>query len=213
MKLLAEINTEYRYSLSWRLIALPLVYFFHSTFVSSEQPLTCSTCLKTRICSCGTSLALHAEFLLKLTLYILYIKIKNISQSWYLINAIWSVDAPFTWQIHSSCQNNVLQVRSCMYTTINTPTNTLFSDGFWNTITTYVSKAGGIYTLSHVNPKFLKDITASPVKQRRICLISMYELFGYPATWLCNFPIACRCISEQRPDLCKCHFISLAVQA
>lgn len=66
---------------------------------------------------------------------------------------------------------------------------------------------------SHVNPKFLKDVTASPVKQRRICLISMYELFGYPATWLCNFPTACRCISEQRPDLCKCHFISLAVQA
>lgn len=64
----------------------------------------------------------------------------------------------------------------------------------------------------NVNPEFLKDVTASPVTQR-ICLISMYELFGYPATWLCNFPIACRCISEQRPDLCKCHFISLAVQA
>lgn len=30
---------------------------------------------------------------------------------------------------------------------------------------------------SHVNPIFLKDVTASLVKQR-ICLISMYELFG-----------------------------------
>ena len=27
----------------------------------------------------------------------------------------------------------------------------------------------------------------------------MYELFGCPATWFCNFPTACCCISEQRP--------------
>lgn len=59
---------------------------------------------------------------------------------------------------------------------------------------------------------FLKDVVTSPVTLRGR-LIRMEELLGCPATRLCNFPVAGRCISEQRADLCKWHFILLGVKA
>lgn len=78
----------------------------------------------------------------------------------------------------------------------------------------FVAKAVRKYwRLFHPDAGFLMASFTGPLTQR-MCLISMYELLcAKPAMWLCSFPIACRCISEQRPDLCKCHFISLRAKA
>lgn len=58
----------------------------------------------------------------------------------------------------------------------------------------------------------LMDSVTSPITQR-ICLISMYELLSCPMMWLCRFLVTCHCISEQRRDLCKCHFSFLRAKS